>query len=81
MMIVGRLALGAGALLALAGCGRVGPIRAPGPASEIVYPRPYPYLPRDAAATRDASQGVAPSTSGLSSPPESLPVARPASPR
>ena len=30
------------ALLALAGCGRYGPPRPPGPAEEVVYPRPYP---------------------------------------
>ena len=26
----------------LAACGKVGPPRQPGPASEIIYPRPYP---------------------------------------
>jgi hypothetical protein len=33
-------------LLALGACGRVGPPRPPGPASDIVYPRQYPYFPR-----------------------------------
>lgn len=28
--------------LPLAACGKVGPPRQPGPASEIIYPRPYP---------------------------------------
>ncbi len=36
------LSLGALVLLALSACGRVGPIRPPGPAEEIVYPRVYP---------------------------------------
>ena len=30
------------AMLGLGACGRVGPIRAPGPPEEIVYPRVYP---------------------------------------
>ena len=30
------------ALLALAGCGRYGPPRPPGPAEAVTYPRPYP---------------------------------------
>ena len=30
------------ALLPLAGCGRAGPPRAPGPKEQIIYPRPYP---------------------------------------
>jgi len=29
-------------LLAAAACGKVGPIRAPGPPEEITYPRTYP---------------------------------------
>lgn len=32
--------------LALAGCGRPGPIRAPGPADQITYPRSYPAQER-----------------------------------
>jgi predicted small lipoprotein YifL len=35
------LTLMAAALLLVA-CGRVGPVRPPGPPSEITYPRPYP---------------------------------------
>jgi predicted small lipoprotein YifL len=30
------------ALVMLAGCGRVGPIRPPGPQEELSYPRSYP---------------------------------------
>jgi predicted small lipoprotein YifL len=30
------------AILAVAGCGRVGPPRPPGPADQITYPRSYP---------------------------------------
>ncbi len=30
------------AALALAACGRVGPVKPPGPASDITYPRAYP---------------------------------------
>ncbi|MEO3471260.1 hypothetical protein AAFN86_05270 [Roseomonas sp. CAU 1739] len=38
-----RAVLGALALtLLLAACGKVGPVRAPGPPSEITYPRSYP---------------------------------------
>ena len=38
-----RAALAALAVLLLAaGCGKVGPVRAPGPASAITYPRQYP---------------------------------------
>ncbi|WP_272876131.1 hypothetical protein [Neoroseomonas soli] len=38
-----RMALAALALALLAGaCGKVGPIRAPGPADQITYPRQYP---------------------------------------
>ncbi|HYZ31923.1 MAG TPA: hypothetical protein VE684_06525 [Crenalkalicoccus sp.] len=38
------------ALLALAGCGRVGPPRPPGPREAITYPRPYPALDPPPAA-------------------------------
>ncbi|WP_424139136.1 hypothetical protein [Roseomonas chloroacetimidivorans] len=76
MRAAAGLGLGLGVLLALAGCGRVGPIRAPGPASEIIYPRPYPYFPRDAS-----QQAPSTSEAGRSSVPDNLPVARPASPR
>ena len=38
-----RAALAALAVLLLAaGCGKVGPVRPPGPASAITYPRQYP---------------------------------------
>jgi predicted small lipoprotein YifL len=30
------------ALLLLGACGKVGPVRPPGPAEEITYPRSYP---------------------------------------
>lgn len=36
--ILGALALA----LLLAACGKVGPVRPPGPADQITYPRPYP---------------------------------------
>ncbi len=29
-------------LLAVAACGRVGPVRPPGPPEQVIYPRPYP---------------------------------------
>ena len=37
-----RLALALLALTLLAGCGKKGAPSAPGPASEIIYPRTYP---------------------------------------
>ncbi len=37
-----RALLGLLLVLPLAGCGKVGPPRQPGPTSEIIYPRPYP---------------------------------------
>ena len=43
------------AALALPACGRVGPVRAKGPASEIVYPRAYPYFPPAPSAAPPAS--------------------------
>ena len=39
--VLGTLAL----TLLLAACGKVGPVRAPGPPSEITYPRQYPSPP------------------------------------
>ena len=53
------------AVLALAGCGRVGPPRAPGPASEVTYPRAYPALDPNRLGTANP----APTT-----PPVPLPV-------
>ncbi|WP_426954771.1 LPS translocon maturation chaperone LptM [Muricoccus radiodurans] len=37
-----RIAAALLALMMLAACGRVGPIRPPGPPEEITYPRVYP---------------------------------------
>lgn len=38
-----RTALGAIALLLLLGaCGKVGPVRPPGPAEDVTFPRQYP---------------------------------------
>ncbi len=37
-----RLLLALLALAPLAGCGRAGPPRAPGPKDQIIYPRSYP---------------------------------------
>lgn len=38
------------AVMALAACGRVGPIKPPGPPGEVTYPRAYPAPePRPAA--------------------------------
>ena len=31
---------------ALAGCGRAGPPKAPGPKDQIIYPRAYPNYPK-----------------------------------
>jgi predicted small lipoprotein YifL len=36
------LALACAALLLLAACGRVGPIRPPGPPDQITFPRTFP---------------------------------------
>jgi hypothetical protein len=49
-----RAALLAMGLLTLAGCGRLGPPRPPGPAEAITYPRAYPApTAEDRAATAD----------------------------
>jgi predicted small lipoprotein YifL len=45
-----KAALALLALVALAGCGRVGPPRAPGPANQVIYPRGYPAPPKDSTA-------------------------------
>ena len=37
-----RLALALLALVPLAGCGRAGPPRTPGPKEQVIYPRAYP---------------------------------------
>jgi hypothetical protein len=41
-MMVGRVGLVVVAVLMLAGCGKKGGPSAPGPSSEIIYPRSYP---------------------------------------
>lgn len=51
------------AVLALAGCGRVGPPRPPGPADQITYPRSYPAPTAEERAemnARRAAQGLPP---------------------
>ncbi len=45
-----RAALALLAIASLAACGRIGPPRAPGPPDQIIYPRGYPALPKDATA-------------------------------
>jgi hypothetical protein len=54
-----RIAACALAALALAGCGRIGPVKPPGPASEIIYPRAYPRY-TDLPRPPDAQAPVAP---------------------
>ncbi len=41
-MMLGRLGLVVVTVLMLAGCGKKGAPSAPGPSSEIIYPRSYP---------------------------------------
>ncbi|MFH5923503.1 hypothetical protein [Roseomonas xinghualingensis] len=81
-MRAGSLLLaGMGALLALSACGRVGPIRPPGPPSEIIYPRLYPYFP---PGTEQGAQATPPPATTRGEVPverSNLPVVRPASPR
>jgi predicted small lipoprotein YifL len=51
------------AAVALAGCGRVGPPRPPGPADQITYPRAYPAPTAEERAetnARRAAQGLPP---------------------
>jgi predicted small lipoprotein YifL len=43
------------AMALLAGCGRTGPPRPPGPPSEVVYPRAYPAPPASAAGAQRAA--------------------------
>ena len=61
-------------LLALSACGRVGPVRPPGPREAIIYPRLYPYTPRTTAPA-GGETGEATIEQG------NLPVARPGSAR
>ncbi len=46
--------------LALAACGRVGPVRAPGPPERIVYPRLYPYVPPVSGTAAPAPDSASP---------------------
>lgn len=69
--IAARALLALAALLALPACGRVGPVRAKGPRSEIVYPRAYPYTPPARAAAPDTPSTSAPASTG------ELPLERP----
>jgi predicted small lipoprotein YifL len=58
-----RLAVTLLAALALAGCGRAGPPRPPGPAEAITYPRAYPAPTAEERAeinARRAAQGLPP---------------------
>jgi predicted small lipoprotein YifL len=52
-----RLGLALLALATLAGCGRAGPPRVPGPKDQITYPQAYPQyapLPKPDPATQSA---------------------------
>jgi hypothetical protein len=50
-----RVALATLAVLLLAaGCGKVGPVRPPGPASAITYPRQYPAAETPPTSTTEA---------------------------
>jgi len=82
-MRAGSLLLaGMGALLALSACGRVGPIRPPGPPSEIIYPRAYPYFPPGTQPGAGTVPPPAATTTGeMPAERGNPPVARPASPR
>ncbi|MCK8787914.1 hypothetical protein M0638_26520 [Roseomonas sp. NAR14] len=63
------LGLPLGLSLGLAGCGKVGPVRAPGPPAEIVYPRSYPVYPprhgQQPAAPPAPLTGAAPGSGGI----------------
>ncbi|HEY8611228.1 MAG TPA: hypothetical protein VIL69_08055 [Roseomonas sp.] len=76
------LLAGTAALLALSGCGRVGPIRAPGPPGEIIYPRVYPYFP-PGTHPGDPPVSRAPDAPAANAPVErgDVPINRPGSPR
>lgn len=64
------------ALLALAACGRVGPVRAPGPPEAVIYPRAYPYIP---PASRPGTP--APGTADEAGRSGDTPISRPGSQR
>ncbi|WP_458095033.1 hypothetical protein [Roseomonas sp. WA12] len=79
-------------LPALTACGRVGPIRPPGPANEIIYPRLYPTLPPTTPGAGTAATPTNPQTPGGVMTPgptpadmpierSDVPLARPGSPR
>ena len=51
--------LGLMALLVLAGCGRLGPPRPPGPADQITYPRAYPAPTAEERAETNARRAAA----------------------
>ena len=57
--------------LALPACGRVGPVHAKGPPSEVVYPRAYPYTPPARPTAPNAPAAAAPTGQG------ELPMERP----
>ncbi|SHJ99180.1 hypothetical protein SAMN02745194_03910 [Roseomonas rosea] len=76
------------AALALAACGRVGPVRSPGPADAIIYPRAYPHFPPgthpgDPPVTPRPADSLTPGAPPAETPLESgdPPIARPGSPR
>lgn len=69
--IAARALLAVAGILALPACGRVGPVRAKGPQSEIVYPRAYPYTPPARAAAPQTPPASAPASTG------ELPLERP----
>ena len=69
--IAARALVALAALLALPACGRVGPVRAKGPPSEIIYPRAYPYIPPARAVAPEAPPAGAPASTG------ELPLERP----
>jgi hypothetical protein len=48
------LLLGLAAALALSACGRVGPVRPPGPQDQVIYPRGYPPADPPSALTAPA---------------------------
>jgi uncharacterized membrane protein len=60
MRLIGLVALVAPLAVLLAGCGRLGPPRPPGPAEAITFPRAYPALSpedRERAAARLRARG------------------------
>ncbi|MBP0446408.1 hypothetical protein J8J14_16660 [Roseomonas sp. SSH11] len=84
-----RILLALSALLVLAACGRVGPIRPPGPQEAIIYPRTYPYIPPASRSGVAAPTGTpVPESLTPGAPPAwtggeagDTPISRPGSPR